>query len=129
MLTWNLGDLFESVADAVATRTAVVSGDVRLTYAELDQRATRLAHVFATHGIGPGHHVALAMRNGHEYLEAMLAAFKLRAVPINVNTRYTADEMRHLLDDADARLVVHDADLAGRLDEAASDRPRIERGA
>ena len=91
MESWNLGDLFEGVADAVPGRDAVVSDRARLTYRDLDERANRLAHVLADAGVGPDDHVGLVLRNGHEYLEAMLAAFKLRAVPINVNTRYTTD--------------------------------------
>ncbi|MEZ5183749.1 MAG: AMP-binding protein [Acidimicrobiales bacterium] len=128
MLTWNLGDLFEAVADAVPERTATIAGGIHLTYRELDDRADRLARVLAERGVAAGDHVALAMRNGHEYLEAMLACFKQRAVPINVNTRYTVAELTHLLHDADVALVVHDADLAGPIVEAAPGTPRLERG-
>ena len=109
MLTWNLGDLFESVADAVGEREAVVSDLARLTYADLDRRSNQLARHLAELGVGPGDHVALVLRNGHQYLEGMLAAFKLRAVPINVNTRYTTDELRYLLADAAPTVVIHEA--------------------
>ena len=84
----------------------------RLTYADADERATRLAHHLAALGIGAGDHVALYLYNGTEYLEGMLAAFKLRAVPINVNYRYGEDELRYLLDDADARAVVFHREFA-----------------
>src|SRR4051812_43440876 len=129
VLTWNLGDLFEGVADAVADRIAVVAGDTRLTFAALDERANRLGHVLAAIGVGPGDRVALVMRNGHEYLESMLATFKLRALPVNVNTRYTSDELRYLLHDAEPVVVIHDEDLAERID-AAMDAPvpRLARG-
>jgi acyl-CoA synthetase (AMP-forming)/AMP-acid ligase II len=118
--SWNLGDLFEGVADAVPTRDAVVSDRARLTYRELDQRADRLAHVLADAGVGPGDHVGLVLRNGHEYLEAMLAAFKLRAIPINVNTRYTTDELGYILRDAAPTVVVCEADLAERVGAATA---------
>ena len=52
-ITFNLADLFEAIADTVSDREAIVFGDVRLTYRELDERATRLAHALAAHGIGP----------------------------------------------------------------------------
>ena len=91
--SWNLADLFEAVADAVRDREAIVAGEVRLSFGDLDERANRLAATLRSQGIGAGDHVALALRNGHEYVEAMLAAFKVRAVPINVNTRYTVDEL------------------------------------
>ena len=74
MLTWNLGDLFESIADAVGEREAVASEFTRLTYADLDRRSNQLARHLAGAGVGAGDHVALVLRNGHEYLEAMLAA-------------------------------------------------------
>ena len=118
MDTWNLGDLFEAVTDAVSDREAVVSGDERITYAALDERANRLAHVLLDQGVQPGDGVALVLRNGHEYLEAMLAAFKVRAVPINVNTRYTTDELNYLLDDAQPRVVLVEQDLRDRVEAA-----------
>lgn len=118
MLTWNLGDLFEGVVDAVGERLAVVAGSTRLTFGALDERANRLAHVFEAHGVGPGDHVAVALRNGNEYLEAMLAAFKVRAVPINVNTRYTVDELTYLIADAEPRLILHEPDRSDRIEAA-----------
>jgi acyl-CoA synthetase (AMP-forming)/AMP-acid ligase II len=124
VLTWNLGDLFEGVVDAVGERLAVVAGDRRLTFHELDERASRLAHVLEAAGVGADDHVAVALRNGNEYLEAMLAAFKLRAVPINVNTRYTEDELRYLIADAAPRFILHEADRADRIG-AALDGTRI----
>ncbi|WP_426572337.1 AMP-binding protein [Aquihabitans sp. McL0605] len=122
MLTWNLGDLFEGVVDAVGDRVAIVAGDVRLTFDQLDQRASRLANLLTANGVGAGDHVALALRNGNEYLEGMLAAFKVRAVPINVNTRYTMDELRYLIDDAAPRVVIHEPDLTDRITSAIEDR-------
>ena len=124
-MTFNLADLFEAVADAVPEREAIVFGDVRLTYRELDERATRLAHALAAHGIGPGDHVGLWMYNGNEYLEGMLAAFKLRAVPINVNYRYVEDELRYLFTDADLKAVVHEPEFAVTLDVIRAELPKL----
>ncbi|HWJ64105.1 MAG TPA: acyl-CoA synthetase [Acidimicrobiales bacterium] len=123
MLSWNLADLFEGVVDAVGDRLAVVAGHRRLTFAELDERASRLAHVLAAEGVGVDDHVAVALRNGNEYLEAMLAAFKLRAVPINVNTRYTEDELRYLIADAAPRVILHEPDRADRVAAALDGAP------
>jgi acyl-CoA synthetase (AMP-forming)/AMP-acid ligase II len=120
--TFNLADLFESVADAIPDREAVVAAERRLRYAELDERATRLANALAARGIGPRDHVGLQLANGSEYLEAMLAAFKLRAVPINVNYRYVEGELRYLFEDARlAALVVH----RGFVPRVAAVAPRV----
>ncbi len=113
-MQFNLADLFERVADAVADRTAAVCAADRCTYAQLDDRSTRLAHVLAGQGANAGAHVALYMRNSIEHLEAMFACYKLRAVPINVNYRYVDDELEYLLTDADAVGIVHDSDVADR---------------
>ena len=109
---FNLAELFETVARAVPDREAMVHGERRLTYADLDDRAARLASVLAAEGVGAGDHVGLHLWNGTEYLEGMLAAFKLRAVPININYRYVADELRYLFDDADLVALVHEPDFA-----------------
>jgi acyl-CoA synthetase (AMP-forming)/AMP-acid ligase II len=108
-VTFNLADLFESVVDVVPDSTAVVAGRRRLTYAELDNRSNRLAHHLARTEIGPGDRVGLQLANGSEYLEGMLACFKIRAVPVNINYRYVAAELRYLYADAGlVGLVVHE---------------------
>ena len=96
-MQFNLADLLERVADTVPDHLALVCAERRLTYAELDARANRLAHALAARGVRVGDHVALYLYNSTEYLEGMLAAFKLRAVPINVNYRYVEDELRYLV--------------------------------
>jgi acyl-CoA synthetase (AMP-forming)/AMP-acid ligase II len=102
--SFNIADLFEALARAMPERTALVSGPRRQSFGELDQRADRLAEVLRGRGVGPGDHVGLHLYNGHEYVEGMVACFKLRAVPINLNYRYVAAELRPLC---------HDADLVG----------------
>ncbi len=109
---WNLADGFEAVAALAGDREAAVAGSARRTYRELDDRASRWAALFAARGVGPGDRVALVLRNGIGYLEAMLGAFKARAVPVNVNHHYVAEELRHLLGDAEPAVVVVAADLA-----------------
>jgi acyl-CoA synthetase (AMP-forming)/AMP-acid ligase II len=106
-----IADLFECVADTVPDRAAVVSGADQLTYRDLDRRSTQLAHSLAGLGVGPGDHVGLYLYNVPAHVEAMLACFKLRAVPINVNYRYTGGELAQLFDDADLVGVFHHADL------------------
>jgi 3-oxocholest-4-en-26-oate---CoA ligase len=106
--SFNLADLFESIVDAVPERTALVSEERRLNYRQLDDRANRLANCWSSLGIGRNDHIGLQLRNGTEYLEAMLAAFKLRAVPININFNYVEGELEYLYRDADmVALVTH----------------------
>lgn len=118
---FNLADIFEAVADAVPEREALVCGSRRLSYRQLDERANRLAHALRARGVAAGDWVGLDLTNGTEYLEAMLATFKLRAVPVNLNYRYTAPELAYVLRDARAVGVIHDADLTEVVRDAAAD--------
>jgi acyl-CoA synthetase (AMP-forming)/AMP-acid ligase II len=113
-LHFNMADLFESVVDAIPDREAIVCGERRLTYHQLDERANRLAHALERRGIGRGDHVGCYMHNGTEFLETMLACFKLRAVPININFRYVEDELRYLFRDADLVGLVHHREFGPR---------------
>ena len=125
MTTFNLADLFESIVDAVPDRLALVCGERRLTYAELDARANRLAHTLLALRVQPGDHVGIHLYNGTEYLETMLAAFKVRAVPVNVNYRYVAGELRSLFRDADLVALVHQREFGPRVSEVAGDVPTL----
>ncbi|MDQ3106431.1 MAG: AMP-binding protein, partial [Actinomycetota bacterium] len=116
--SFNLYDLFASVAGAVGDREAAVQGGRRLSYRELDDRSRRLATALAARGVGPGDHIGLQLQNSTEYLEGMLAAFLLRAVPVNVNYRYVADELRYLYADADLVALVHEPAFASNVDLA-----------
>ena len=114
---FNLADLFEAVAQTVPRAEALVCGgaggiSVRRTYAELDARADRLAQALAARGIGPHDFVGLHLYNGPEFIEAMVALHKLRAVPINVNYRYVAEELQYLFADSGMRAVITEPDLA-----------------
>ncbi len=122
---YNIADLFEHAVDAVPDRTALVVGDRRFTFAQLDGRANRLAHHLAGAGVGAGDHVGVYAQNCAEWTEAMLAAFKVRAVPINVNFRYVADELAYLFDNADLVALVHAREYGPRVAEVADRAPKL----
>jgi acyl-CoA synthetase (AMP-forming)/AMP-acid ligase II len=114
-MAWNIADLIEHVADTVPDRVALIVGDRAETYAQLEQNANRLAHHLAANGVQAGDHVGIYAFNSHEFVETILAAYKLRAVPINVNYRYVEAELRYLFDNADLVALVHDAQFTSRI--------------
>lgn len=130
-MEYNLADLFESVVDAVPDREALVYIDHpgtgeerRLSYAELDAAANRIAHHLLDAGIGPGEHLGLHLYNGIEYVQTVLACLKARIVPVNVNYRYVEDELAYLYRDADLAALVFDAEFTERV---AAVLPRTEK--
>ncbi|MEU6848135.1 acyl-CoA synthetase [Streptomyces sp. NPDC046716] len=130
-MEYNLADLFESVVDVVPDREALVyvdhpgtGAERRLTYAELDTAANRVAHHLIDSGIKPGEHLGLHLYNGIEYLQTVLGCLKARVVPVNVNYRYVEEELVYLYRDADLAALVFDAEFTERV---AAALPRTER--
>ena len=127
-----------AIAQTYPDREALVTGDRRLTYAQLIGRANRLAHVLADAGLGARserdglggheshqHHVGLYLHNGTEYIEGMLGACAARAATFNVNYRYVADELRYLLGDAGTTALVYHARFAPMLADIRDELPEL----
>ncbi|MER7692290.1 acyl-CoA synthetase [Streptomyces sp. NPDC097610] len=121
-MEYNLADLFESVVDVVPGREALVyidhpgtGAERRLTYAQLDAAANRVAHHLIDSGIRPGEHLGLHLYNGVEYVQTVLGCLKARIVPVNVNYRYVEEELVYLYRDADLVALVFDAEFTDRV--------------
>ena len=96
-----IADLIEAMADVVPDRLAIVTTDRDLTFAEVDERSTRLANHLVSLGVRPGDHVAVHSANRIEWVDAFYGCLKARAVPININYKYLHDELAYLYDNAD----------------------------
>ena len=124
-MAFNIADIYEHAADLMPDRLAVVCGDARRTFAELDERANRFANHLVSIGVEPGEHVGIYAQNCIEWVESMLGCFKARAVPININFRYVVDELRYIFDNADLVGVVYEPAYAERLDAIAGELPGL----
>jgi acyl-CoA synthetase (AMP-forming)/AMP-acid ligase II len=124
-LTFNLADLFERVAQQVPDRIAIVIGDRRVTYGELDERSTRFANYLISIGVQPGDTVGINSYNRIEWIEAMFGAYKARAVAINLNYRYVGEELRYVLDDADVSVLVFERSLASVVEAVQDQLPQL----
>jgi 3-oxocholest-4-en-26-oate---CoA ligase len=123
----NLATILETVADELGDAVAVVQGDRVRTWAELDDRAARLAAALAARGVTAGDRVGIGLWSSPEYVEAVFAACKLGATPFNVNYRYRAAELGHVLTDAGAAALVFDGSTTDVVAEAAAGLPALVR--
>ena len=133
----NIAAVHEAIAATVPDRECIVWRDRRLTWSGVTDRTRRLANALLAHGIGgeprpvahpwesPHDHVALYLTNGNEYLESMLGAWKAGAAAVNVNYRYTSDELAFLLRDSRAVAVVHHARFGPVLADALPRCPSV----
>ncbi len=126
MSTFNLADLFEASVDAYGDREYLVAAGQRRTYAEMEERANRLAHFLAAQGVGPGDHVGIYALNSVEWVETAWAVFKLRAVWININYRYVEEELRYLFANADLVALVHQAEYTPHVTALRPELPDLQ---
>ena len=124
-LSENWATLWEAIAASQPDHIAVVLGDRPIRWRDLDDRASRLATAFTAHGIGQDAKVAQLMYNCPEYLESSYAAFKVRASTVNVNYRYLAPEIVHVVADSDAEVLVFHGCFASVVAEAVRSLPSL----
>jgi non-ribosomal peptide synthetase-like protein len=109
-----LHELFEATADAHPDNVALVCGDERLSYRELEGRANRLAHHLRALGAGKDTFVGLLLPRGADALVALLAALKAGAAYVPIDPDYPAERVGCILDDCGARAVVTATALAAK---------------
>jgi fatty-acyl-CoA synthase len=137
-MEWSLPAVLDIVCDAAPEREMLVWKDVRRTYSEVAVRSRGLAAFLIAHNLGIHHErqelerwecgqspVALILHNGPEYIESMMACFRARAVPVNINQHYTAGEIRSVLAMVGAEAVIYHRSLGPLVGEAMSDGIRL----
>jgi long-chain acyl-CoA synthetase len=112
----NLADIVRRHGRERPDATALVIGELAITYAELDERSSRTAQALAAAGVGFGDRVAFVERNGAEFFDVVFGSAKLGAVAVPVNWRLAAPEMRHIIADSGAAVVVVGQDFVGHLE-------------
>lgn len=122
----NIADLAEHAIDAVPDRVALICGDEQLTYAQLEEKANRLAHYLIHQGVQKDDKVGLYCRNRIEIVIAMLGIIKAGAILVNVNFRYVEGELRYLFDNSDMVALVHERQYADRVANVLPDTPRVK---
>ncbi len=112
-----LATLAERNARLYKDKVALICGDTRVTFSELNKKANRLARVLAEKGIKRGARVAILSRNCHRYLEMLFAVSKLGAVLVTLNWRLKAGELSYIVEDADSAILVYGEGLGDGIGE------------
>jgi amino acid adenylation domain-containing protein len=134
---WSAGDaadpidrcihhLFESWAARTPDAVALVHADERLTYAELDARANRLAHRLAAHGVEPGATVGVCLEWRPELVVALLATLKAGGVYVPLDPSLPAGRLAYMAEDAGLRALVTSSALADRVPAGAAVRVDVD---
>ena len=110
----------------VPDRPAIIFEDKRISYAELEARANRLANSLAELGVGAGDRVAMLQVNCHQYIEAYFATARLDAVYVPLNFRARADELTHMLNDAAPKVIFAGARYVSLVKECARNVDALE---
>ena len=125
-MEFNAADIFEGVVDRVPDREAIIHGSTRLTYKELDARSNKAANALKKLGIKKGSHIGIYAFNCVEWLEIMLGAYKLCAIPININYRYVEEELKYLIDNADMEAIFYHKQFSNKLENIKSHLPLLK---
>jgi len=103
-------ELIERQAAMTPERVAVVCGNVRLSYAELNARANRLAHFLRASGVGPDELVGLCLAASQETVVAILGVLKAGGAYVPLDPAYPADRLAFMLEDSGVRIVLVDGE-------------------
>jgi len=114
MLPQNLGHLFDVPLQLQPTAPAVLQDDVVLTFRDLDERCNRMANALATLGIRAGDRIALMFSNDYRFIESLLGAMRLGAVPVPLNIRMGDEAILYVIADSEAVALIANSNMADR---------------
>jgi long-chain acyl-CoA synthetase len=117
----NVADLVRVHAAATPDAMAYVLDGREVTYAELDERSSRVAQALQAAGVGAGDRVAILDKNCIEYYEVLFGAAKLNAVLVAVNWRLAPPEAAFIVNDSGAKVLVVGEELVPLLDGFEAD--------
>jgi acyl-CoA synthetase (AMP-forming)/AMP-acid ligase II len=108
-------EMLESAVARRAQGLALICGEERLSYTELDALVSEVAGGLRALGVEKGDRVAMVLGNSIEFVVVLFAVARLGAVSVPLNTRHTLAENGHIIEDCAAKVVLHEVDIADRI--------------
>jgi len=128
MTTVTLDDLFQRQVAARGDKIALRFEGDDVSYKELSRRATQLGHGLEDLGVKPGDRIAYLGKNSLAYVEYFLGAIKAHAVTVPINWRLAEPEVRYVLENSGARILLVEASFEALADKIALGLPRLVTG-
>ncbi|GAH67766.1 unnamed protein product, partial [marine sediment metagenome] len=102
----NLGQMLEEVVGGYGKKTAIVSGDRRLSYAELDEASNKVANSLISMGVNKGDRVATLLTDSPEFVIIYFGIVKAGSIAVPLNPTYKVDELASLFDNCQPKVLV-----------------------
>jgi len=119
----SLGKMLTESAGKYAGRVAVIHGDQRITYRELERAACALGNHLRSLGLGKGDKVGVMLPNCAEFVIAYFGIQKIGGVAVTLNVQSTSYELLHLLGNSDTQCLITQGVLVKRFEEIQNDLP------
>ncbi|WP_175492779.1 long-chain-fatty-acid--CoA ligase [Bacillus sp. OK048] len=125
MMEFTLGKLLSITAAKYSNKTAIIFGDTRYTYAEVEERANQLANNLIKRGLKKGDRCAVLFYNRAEWLEIYHGLAKAGIIVVPVNFRFTASEVQYVINNSKAKAIIYEASFSELVEEIKKDAPTL----
>ncbi|MGE0583871.1 MAG: AMP-binding protein [Flavobacteriaceae bacterium] len=123
---WNFADIYDVVAKEIPDSVALVQGDRKLVWRDLDRRATSIAAFLIAAGLKRQANVTQYLYNCTDYLESIVATFKGAFVPMNTNFRYGPEELTYLWTNGDVEAVIFHGTFVPVIEQMREKVPAVK---
>ncbi|WP_284035499.1 long-chain-fatty-acid--CoA ligase [Neobacillus sp. 114] len=124
-MEFTLGKLLSITAAKYSNKTAIIFGETRYTYAEVEERANRLANALMNMGLKKGDRCAVLFYNRAEWLEVHHGLAKAGIIVVPVNFRFTATEVKYVINNSRAKAIIYEESFSEIVEEIKEDTPSL----
>lgn len=121
-----LGDYLSENAKTIPDKIAIIQGERKLNYKELNERANRLANALLDMGVKKGDHISVMLLTRPEYVEIYFACYKIGVASVHINARYISKEIEYIAEQSDSVAVILDEEFVDRINPIRSNLKNVK---